>query len=74
MDKREIKLIDEALRLPPEARAALASKLIESLDEAVDPDAEAAWAEEVERRVQELDRGTVNGIPWDKARRSILGS
>lgn len=38
------KLLNDALSLPAEARAALAAKLIESLDETVDPDAEALWA------------------------------
>jgi hypothetical protein len=42
------RLLKEALQLPPEARAALAGSLIDSLDEAVDPDAEQAWAAEIE--------------------------
>src|SRR5579863_8598542 len=36
-------LLQKAMALPPEARAALASSLIESLDQNVDKDAEAAW-------------------------------
>jgi len=39
------KLLEEALKLSPEARAALAASLLESLDEEVDEGAEAAWAE-----------------------------
>jgi putative addiction module component len=35
-------LLAEALRLPPEERATLASELIESLDEGIDNDADAA--------------------------------
>jgi hypothetical protein len=42
-----LKLLEKALKLPAEARAALAGSLIESLDETVDEDAEAAWAEEI---------------------------
>ena len=69
------KLIEEALRLPPGARAALAGKLIESLDDAPpDADVEAAWAREIEQRVQDLERGTARGIPWSNARRTILGA
>ena len=67
-------LFEAALRLPPEARAALAGALIESLDEATDPEAEALWVEEVERRQRELDRGQVRGIPWSQARRAIQGN
>ena len=68
------KLLDKALRLPIEARAALAESLIESLDERIDADAEAAWEAEIARRVQELDsRKKTKTIPWSKARRMILG-
>ena len=68
-----VKLLEEALKLSPEARAALAASLLESLDDGVDEDAEAAWAAEVTRRLRELDSGTVTPIPWSEARRMILG-
>jgi len=67
------KLLEEALKLPAEARAALAGSLIESLDETVDEDVEAAWAEEIARRLRELDSGKAKTIPWSEARRMILG-
>jgi len=67
------RLLEKALRLPVEARAALVGSLLESLDESVDEDAEAAWAEEIARRVQDLDSGKARTIPWSKARRMILG-
>lgn len=68
----ENKLLEEALRLPPEERAAFAAKLIESLDgEQVDADAEAAWAAEIERRVQAIKAGTAQTIPWEEARARI---
>lgn len=66
-------LIEAALRLPPEARAALAGALIESLDQTIDEGAEALWAEEIERRQRELDQGQVRTIPWSQARRTIQG-
>ena len=66
------KLLEEALKLPAEARAALAGCLLESLDEAVDPQAEQEWAAEIGRRVDDLDTGRVRPIPWAEARRAIL--
>lgn len=66
-------LLKEALKLSPEARAALAASLLESLDDGVDEDAEAAWAAEVAKRLHELDSGAVTPIPWSEARRMILG-
>jgi len=66
-------LLKQALQLSPEERAALAASLIESLDEQVDEDAEAAWALEIRRRLAELDSGAVKTIPWSEARRRITG-
>jgi putative addiction module component (TIGR02574 family) len=65
-------LLHEALGLPAEARAALAAKLIESLDEEVDPDAESLWAEEITRRLREFDEGRAEATPWPEVRDSIL--
>ncbi len=67
------RLLAEALKLSPEARAALATSLLESLDEAVDEGAEAAWAEEIGKRICELDSGAVTPAAWSEARRLILG-
>ena len=43
-------LLKEALKLPPEARAALAGSLLDSLDQEVDENAEAAWQVEIDRK------------------------
>ena len=64
-------ILKQALRLPPEARAALAGLLLESLDEPLDRDAESAWEAEVASRIREIDRGKVNLIPWAEARARI---
>ena len=66
------RLLKEALLLPPEARGALASHLIDSLDAKLDPDIEAAWDAEISRREQELDSGKVRAMSWAEARREIL--
>jgi putative addiction module component (TIGR02574 family) len=65
------KLLDEALQLPSTEREALAGKLFDSL-QADDPDAEAAWQAEIERRIGELDRGEVKSLSWEEARRLIF--
>ena len=68
------RLLAEALQLPPEERAALAGELIESLDTEVDDGAEAAWSAEIRRRVERLDAGVANTVPWGEARRRILAA
>ena len=65
-----------ALRLPAEARAAVAAELIQSLDEpeqAAD-DVEAAWAEELQQRLTDVDAGVVTPISWSEARRRIFAA
>ncbi len=69
MDAKQ--LLEEALRLPDEERAALAGELIQSLETEVDADAEAAWSIEIRARLDRLDAGTATTIPWSEARRRI---
>ena len=64
-------LLRKVLELPAEARAALASSLLESLDDKVDASAEEEWKQEIARRIAELDSGKVKPIPWADARRQI---
>ena len=59
--------------LPPEARAAVAGSLLESLDDQVDEGAEAAWEAEIARRLNDLDTGKVKLIPWATVRRRLMG-
>ena len=65
-------ILEKALRLPVEARAALAGSLLESLDEAEDASVEEAWSLEIARRIEELDTGRVKTVPWAEARRQML--
>src|SRR5947207_14509931 len=63
-------LLDAALQLPEDARIELANRLFESLDPAEDEgDVEAAWAEEIKRRIDDLESGGEKAIPWEEARR-----
>jgi len=64
-------LFREASQLPEADRAELAGRLIESLDGEPDEGVEAAWAEEIERRVRQLDSGEVQTIPWEKVRAKL---
>ncbi len=66
-------LVREALKLPPEARAALAGTLLESLEEPIDADSEVAWSVEIRRRLDELDSGKATTVPWSELRRRIHG-
>lgn len=62
-------LLKHALTLTDKDRAELASHLIDSLDPTVEPDAELAWQEEIARRLEDVESGRVNTIPWDEVQR-----
>jgi putative addiction module component (TIGR02574 family) len=53
----------EVLDLPPRSRVRLAERIIRSVDSYADPQLEAAWTAEIERRVEEIQSGMEKGIP-----------
>ena len=55
-----------AMELPPQSRAMLAAHLLESLDGSEQLDIDAAWSEEVEQRIREIDEGRVELIPGEE--------
>jgi len=73
MKRDAAEILKDALNLPPEARAALAGSLLDSLEQAIDEDAEAAWEGEIGTRLKELDEGKVRPVSWAEARRRIAG-
>ncbi|HEX3584079.1 MAG TPA: addiction module protein [Thermoanaerobaculia bacterium] len=62
----------DAAQLPDRERAELAGMLLDSLDDEPDPGVEAAWAEEVERRIRQVDSGEVKLIPWEQVRAELF--
>jgi len=66
MANAERQLEAEALKLPAEDRARLAQRLIASLDEGIDRDAEQLWLQEAERRLEELESGRITAVPAER--------
>jgi putative addiction module component (TIGR02574 family) len=65
-------LIEEAAALPDTDRATLAGVMIESLDPKPTPGVRAAWSCEIERRVREIDAGSVELIAWEETRSELF--
>ena len=65
------RLLKEALKLPPEARAARAGTLLDSLDDTLDKDAESAGEAEILLRLKDIDEEKVSLLPWHEARAKI---
>lgn len=73
MSPKVQQILEDALLLPDDARAELAGALFESLEPADDPAVvEAAWADEIARRIKEFESGAVKPVPWEEARRLIF--
>ena len=66
------KIETAALKLTPGERAALAQRLLASLEQ--DAEIEEAWAVEVERRIAEVESGAVQLIPMEEALARVRGA
>jgi putative addiction module component (TIGR02574 family) len=71
MTQEAAELLKKALSLPVSERADLASSLIESLDETHDSSVEAAWEEEIARRMSDIDPGKLQPVSLEEARRRL---
>ncbi len=65
MSETAERLKSELSQLLPKERAELAHFLLHTLDEA-DPDAEAVWDDELEKRIREIQSGDAMGEPAEK--------
>src|SRR5713226_6827083 len=65
------RILEDVLALPDDQRAELAVRLLQSLEREGDPDAEEAWAAEIERRCAALDAGETTVSDWYDVRRRI---
>ena len=66
-----LEILRELMKLPARERARLATELVQSLDDSEDPDAAAAWLDELDRRAREVVSRTAKLKDWTKVRRRI---
>jgi len=64
-------IMKDALSLPPGARAMLADQLLVSLDWEQQKEIDDAWADEAERRMQEIRDGKVQTIDGEQVMREL---
>ena len=58
-------IVKETRNWPPERAGELVDRLTEDLH-ASDPEIEAAWKTEVDRRIEEIQSGRVKGVPAEE--------
>jgi putative addiction module component (TIGR02574 family) len=71
MTRQALELLQKALSLSDEERAALAGSLLDSLDVTVDEGVEKAWDQEIARRIADLGSGKAKTVPWEEIRARI---
>lgn len=64
-------ILQVALALPSEERAALADRLLQSLDEDDQSEIDRLWAREAEDRLAAYDRGEIQAIPGEEVFASL---
>jgi predicted GTPase len=64
-------IADEALKLPQNEQLKLARTLLEKNEASGDQEADAAWEQEIERRIQLIDAGLAKGRPFSDVLRDI---
>jgi putative addiction module component (TIGR02574 family) len=64
-------LLKRALALTVDERAALANTLLDSLEE-TGKSVQAAWDEEVARRMQDLQAGKAVTVPWEELHQELV--
>ena len=63
-------IVEETRRWPPEQVGELVGRLTEDLHASA-PDIEAAWKTEIDRRVDEIRSGKVQGIPGEEVSKEV---
>ena len=65
-------ILEEALRLPPEDRLALATELLNSVEGDADPEWDTAWLAELDRRAKDAGANPAALEEWSEVRARIL--
>ena len=71
MSERTESVINEALSLSPVERAELIERLYESMRSEREREIEQAWAQESERRIDELQSGKESTVSYEQMKREL---
>lgn len=73
MNTESQQLLQSALALSDSDRAEIAASLIHSLDSDSDENIDEAWAQEIQQRIESIDKGQVKLVPWDDVMLEMRG-
>jgi len=60
-------IVEETSHLPADVVAELVDRILLARHGGIDPDVEAAWKTETDRRIKEIEEGKVEGIPLEES-------
>jgi len=71
MNRSFTEIAEEAMTLPQSDQLRLARTLLEKAEACGDVGVEAAWEEEIERRISRIDAGLAKGRPFAEVLRAV---
>jgi putative addiction module component (TIGR02574 family) len=71
MSKTTEDILSSAMQLSTTERAELAAALLASFDGEPEEAVEAAWATEIQRRIERVRSGAAKGRPWPEVRERL---
>jgi putative addiction module component (TIGR02574 family) len=76
MPQTATEILEAVRQLPPDQQRWIAYEILDPLDteeEGTSEEIEAAWGEEIQRRLDEIDSGKVELIPWETVQQELHG-
>lgn len=72
MTERTQEILSLALELEVSERREVIAELMASLEDELDPELHPDWSEEILRRLQDVESGTVRTVPWSEVRAGLV--
>ena len=60
-------IVEETRHLPPDVVGELVDRILLARHGGIEPEVEAAWKMEIDRRITEIQEGKVQGIPVEES-------
>lgn len=60
-------IVEETRQLPADVVAELIDRILLERHGGIEPEIEEAWKSEIERRIEEIETGKVEGVPVEQA-------
>jgi putative addiction module component (TIGR02574 family) len=71
MDEKLKTILENAFNMPPEQRAFIAGRLIDSLNDTADADVETAWQQEIQKRIASAEKGEASFMSWEEVKKRL---